>query len=160
MLSWELLGRGGRSGQNPQRSFPVYLHRIVKCLLTLISSPAGTSISVLMPNHGRADSPSNNKIIMVMKRATIILIELLMCTRLSKHLALNPHNIMWGRYCKPTRKWSLGEIKWPIKGHTANECSQHLNPDSWVHHSVHYWKHFPERLSGPPFLPVAVTSFS
>lgn len=75
-VNWELLGRGRGQEQNPQRAFLVYSHMIIKRLLTLISSLAGTGISVLMSNHGEEDNPSNNKIIMIIKRAIIILMEL------------------------------------------------------------------------------------
>lgn len=55
---------------------------MVKGLLILISSPAGTGVSVLMSSHRRVDNPSNNRIIIIIKRATVTFIEQLMYTRL------------------------------------------------------------------------------
>lgn len=55
---------------------------MVKGLLILISSQAGTGVSVLMSSHRRVDNPSNNRIIIIIKRATVTFIEQLMYTRL------------------------------------------------------------------------------
>lgn len=58
-------------GQDPWRPGLVCL-LMVKCLPIPTPSLSGTGVSVLTSGHGEEDNPSNNKIIMIIRRTAQI----------------------------------------------------------------------------------------